>query len=272
MIHRWERVNAMQNRYVVDVTDFGKYGLLRHLSGMTAQDDLPPLSVGMIWYFHHDERHSGDRRKMSGDGNHTDYLIRTPEDDRAEYVESDPALWDKLRDLLLRDARCVHCVKASGILPKDTLWWDAPVPYLPGNSNDVKDAKENLRNLWLEGAAKTTTRADIVFLDPDNGLGEEKDKLKKAGTKYAYPSDVAAFWEQKKSVILFHQPGHEEVLPEYRVAEVLRRTTGREPIGLRLRHGSTPIFYVVAQDRHGPILLSRLTKFADKWKEHFREV
>ena len=262
----------MQNKYVADVLDFGKYGLLRFVSGMTAEDDLPPLSLGVVWYFHHDERHSGDRRKASGDGNYTGYLMRTPEDDRAGYVASDPVLWDKLRDLLLRDARCVHCVQNARILPKDTLWWDASVPYLPGNSKEVKDARESIRSLWLEGAVKAMSKAEVVFLDPDNGFGEEDDKHKKAGAKYTYASDVAAFCQAGKTVILFHQPGREKVLSEYRIAETLRVMTGREPIGLRLRHGGAHIFYIVPQDRHRPLVQNRLAKFADKWQDHFRGI
>ena len=68
----------MQNKYTADVIDFGKHGLLRYLSGMTADDDLPPLPLGVVWYFHHDERHAGDRRKISHDGEFTGYLVRTP--------------------------------------------------------------------------------------------------------------------------------------------------------------------------------------------------
>ena len=262
----------MQNKYVADVLDFGKLGLLRFVSGMTADDDLPPMPLGVIWYFHHDERHSGDRRRVTADGNYTGYLMRTPIDDRAEYVTSDPVLWDKLRDLLLRDARCIHCVQSAGILPKGTLWWDASVPYLPGNSKEVRDARESIRSLWLEGAVKAMDKAEVVFLDPDNGLGEEDDKHKKAGAKCAYASDVAAFWQAGKTVILFHQPEHIKVLPEYQITETLREVTGEEPIGLRFGHGGAPIFYVIPQDRHRPMILNRLTKFADRWQEHFRGI
>ena len=262
----------MQNKYVADVTDFGKYGLLRFLTGMTAEDDLPPLPLGVVWYFHHDERHTGDRKKMSGDGERTGYLLRTPEDDKEGYITCDPILWDKLRDLLLRGARCVHCVQAAGILPKDTRWWDAAAPYLPGNSNAAKEARKEIRNLWLNGVTTATSKAQVVFLDPDNGLGEDGEKLNKGGAKYAYASDVSALWKQGKSIVLYHQPGHEKVLPDYRVAEALREITGRETAALRLRRGASPIFYVIPQERHRNVILNRCRKFADRWQKHFKEV
>lgn len=40
----------MQDRYAGDVGDFGKFGLLRHLCGVTAQDGQPNLRPGIIWY------------------------------------------------------------------------------------------------------------------------------------------------------------------------------------------------------------------------------
>ena len=38
----------MQNQYVGDIGDFGKYGLLRAISG-------DPLRLGVVWYLFPDE-------------------------------------------------------------------------------------------------------------------------------------------------------------------------------------------------------------------------
>ena len=41
----------MQDQYVGDIGDFGKYGLLRHLTGM--RGDAAPedaLRLGVVWY------------------------------------------------------------------------------------------------------------------------------------------------------------------------------------------------------------------------------
>ena len=43
----------MQNRYVGDIGDFGKLGLLRALSSKG-------LSIGVNWYLTTDESHNGD--------------------------------------------------------------------------------------------------------------------------------------------------------------------------------------------------------------------
>ena len=51
----------MQNRYVGDVADFAKHGLLRFLSGATdTERPEPKLRLGLVWYLYHDERHGPD--------------------------------------------------------------------------------------------------------------------------------------------------------------------------------------------------------------------
>ena len=102
----------MQNRYVGDVGDFAKHGLLRFLSGMTSNDEESQLWLGLIWYMHHDERHGVNKKKISGDGDHIEYITRTLDDDRSEYRDCDPVLWEKLRDLVFR-GRSVRPLRAN---------------------------------------------------------------------------------------------------------------------------------------------------------------
>ena len=58
----------MQHRFVGDVSDFGKYGLLRFLSSMTdpgpanREPQLVP-SLAVVWYAHHEQHQSGDGSK-----------------------------------------------------------------------------------------------------------------------------------------------------------------------------------------------------------------
>lgn len=78
----------MQDRYAGDVGDFGKFGLLRHLCGKTAQDKHPQLKPGVIWYRVPDENHNGD-------GRHISYLTRSPQNDRC-FRTCDEAVYDAL--------------------------------------------------------------------------------------------------------------------------------------------------------------------------------
>ena len=86
----------MKNRYAGDVGDFGKYGLLRHLAGMTSEDDLDSLKLGMVWYLRPDD--------CGNDGRHTGYLKQTDKN-REEYRACDSDLWDELRRLVCVERR-----------------------------------------------------------------------------------------------------------------------------------------------------------------------
>lgn len=54
----------MQNRYVGDIGDFAKYGLLRVIQAIK--------HLGVAWYLHPDEG-------PNGDGRHTEYLSQSEE-------------------------------------------------------------------------------------------------------------------------------------------------------------------------------------------------
>ena len=115
----------MQNKYVGDVGDFGKHGLLRFLSGMTDPEGPEPrLRVGLIWYMQHDEIHGTDKKKINGDGRFTGYLDLTRQNMKL-YGNCDPELWSKLGHLVGQDRRCVHCAEEARLLPEDTKFYDA---------------------------------------------------------------------------------------------------------------------------------------------------
>lgn len=75
----------MQDRYVADVGDFGKYGLLRALS------KSPRLKLGVIWYL-------------------------VPDDGREEFRNCDEDLFKRLQTI--KGKRRVSDIERSGILPK----------------------------------------------------------------------------------------------------------------------------------------------------------
>lgn len=104
----------MQNRYVGDVGDFVKYGLLRAIRGLTgkgALDRAPSAPgfaakpLGVAWYLHPDAG-------PAGDGGHTAYL-KEPE----EWRHLDPELFDSLKKLIgAGTRRAVKTIQESGIL------------------------------------------------------------------------------------------------------------------------------------------------------------
>ena len=270
----------MQNAYVGDVGDFAKHGLLRFLSGMT--DEEKPnqkLKLGLVWYMHHDEKHSPrDKEKVNGDGRHTGFLIRTPTDDRANYRNCDRDLWEKLRDLVFRDARCVHCAEKAGILPDKTSYFNATLELPP---HMLKPVKEETRKLWLTAAKQATKDADIVCVDPDNGIADDAAMYTKTGTKHVYASDLQEFWERGQSLVVYHhlgmvRGGADVMIPA--AAAKIREGLGVEPIPLWFRRGTSRVFFVVPNPKckeRKELIEDRVSRFLERgWREqgHFTQI
>jgi hypothetical protein len=87
----------MQNRYVGDIGDYLKLGILRALS--------PGYHVGIAWWLYPDETHNRD-------GRHIDYLNR-PE----RWRHFDPDLFDALAKVVSSGQRDVQALEAANLLP-----------------------------------------------------------------------------------------------------------------------------------------------------------
>ena len=128
----------MQDNYVGDIGDYGKYGLLRNVT-------VAGLRLAVNWY-----RVIPTRQGKQEDGKYISYL------DKPEiYRHYDPELFDCLADIVHRQKRSIEEIEASGILTAD-FFSDALI--------------RASRSRWHQEAMRTTTGVDVVFLDPDNGL------------------------------------------------------------------------------------------------------
>ena len=267
----------MQNRYVGDVADFGKHGLLRFLSGTTDEAaPQPKLKLGVVWYMHHDEKHPpADNIKISGDGDHIEYITRIPGDDRSNFRNIDPELWEKLRDLVFRGARCVHCAEGAGLLPEDTEYFNALLHFSPPMTRSVR---REIRRSWLNAAHQRTANADIVCLDPDNGIAREDKMYRKEGPKHTYISDLKEFWNDGdgKSLVVYQHTGRTGGSAEDQIkakANTLRDELRAGVISLHFRAGSSRAFYVIPQPKHEELIKQRVGRLlGGAWGEHFEWV
>ena len=266
----------MQNKYVGDVGDFGKHGLLRFLSGMTDPEGPEPrLRVGLIWYMHHDEMHGVDKKKINGDGGYTSYLDLTRQNMKL-YGNCDPELWSKLGHLVGQDRRCVHCAEEARLLPDDTKFYDALLTYIPGMP---KEKKAELRGFWFQYALRETRKADLVCVDPDNGIAPESRMYDPArGAKFVYLDDLKAIWERKQSLVVYQHIDRSEPAPvqvERVVATLRGGLENAEPIPLVFHRGSARVFYVIPQPDHKETINERVRRFLERgWEAngHFERV
>ena len=241
----------MQNRYIGDVGDFGKLGLLRWLTGETSGDDLERLTAGIIWYMFHDERHDGNPSKISYAGKHVSYLDVT-RDNVARFGRCDPELWAKLGQLVAQDRRCVHCLQVVEPLPGGSPYYSAELNYVPRLRADIKG---QVREHWLREANRAMRTADIVCLDPDNGVAPEEKMFTPLGPKFAYLTDMQMIWRNQKSLVVYQSidregPGLAQM--EEACCMLREGLDGSEPIPMWFRRGTARVFYVIPrdQDRH----------------------
>ena len=259
----------MQNRYVGDVADFGKHGLLRFLIGMTDPENAPRLRLGLIWYMHHDERHGADKKKINYDGGEIGYLALTRNNVK-DYGSCDSELWSRLGHLVGQDRRCVHCAEGAGILPDDTLYYGALLAYIPGMPSP---RKAEYRQAWLNGALRETRNADMVCVDPDTGIGNPANMFDPAkGAKYTYMSDLQAMWERQQSLVVYqHVDRNGDTYAQVRREMDMLRDglENAEPIPLVFHRGSARIYYVIPAGDRAALIADRVARFlARGWERH----
>ncbi len=133
----------MQDRYVADVGDFGKFQLFRYLFN---ENESPMFGkeLSQIWFMHDGEG------EVNNDGRHIDYFERMMGSD--EYLET------SLMDLLMRNKREVEELEKLKLLKHARFYYEK-----------VPKALED-RYLWLNQALMFSGRSQVVAVAPDNGM------------------------------------------------------------------------------------------------------
>lgn len=254
----------MRDQFVGDVGDFGKYGLLRRLIGLTdPETPNPDLTLGVVWYYRLDE--------PGNDGKFINYLCPTAENKR-RYRACDPNLWDELRRLVQSGNRFVRCVEQPLISPAGTQYFRDLLSFdgIPAGRQ-----RRQHRSDWLQCALRATEGADIVFLDPDNNIRpDENGKFGKDGPKFTYPDEIKAFWDRGQSVMVYHQLNRNGTA-DVQICEMsdrLLEISGVEPIPLRFHRGTARAFFIILQPQHRERIGARIRRMlTSPWGQHFTE-
>jgi hypothetical protein len=156
----------MRDQYAGDISDFLKYALLRELSN-------DGRSLGVAWYYNttHDGR---------ADGRHVEYL-----EDRG-WATLDEPLWQALKEL---PDRSVAAIETLPIWPSSTMFHRAQVPPGPRRAD------------WASEMCRQLADCDLVFVDPDIGLGPLKPS-------YVTLEEIKALRRPGRTVVLIKFPAH----------------------------------------------------------------
>ena len=253
----------MQDRYAGDIGDFGKYGLLRALSGGDEQG--PALDLGVLWY-----AFEGDAREKPRDGKRIDYL--DPPDERLR--ECDPDLFQRMRDIVCTGNRSIAAVEQSGALPPRTLFHGEKLRF---GRTERPLARAKKRQDWLARGLDAIEGADLVFADPDNGLETRSmDPLRARGPKYAYYDDRVPFWERGQSLVVYQHATRQGTMEQQiasRTTELREHFVGApDPIVLRWRRISARAYFILPARDHADRLTARVRDILDsEWglRGHF---
>ena len=253
----------MQDRYVGDIGDFGKYGLLRALTGA---GQTPALRLGVVWYLYPDESHNDD-------GKFTDYLCENPRN-HSRFRTCDPPLYDTLHNLVCDGQRNVGAVRRRGILPSTTTYYEHPLSYPP---RMPLPERQEVREQWLKAALLATTTSDLIFVDPDNGISQTASPWRKKGPKHVFMDDLLRFYQRGQSLVIYHHLSRRGTAEDQIncLAELLKQGLGltRSPWALRYRRGSARAYFIAAQENHEAYIESRLKPFLESpWSAHFQRV
>ncbi len=225
----------MKNQYFGDINDYRKYGLLRILQSKANGRLL------VAWMLTPDD---GSR-----DGGFRSYL-----QDPGTWMGYDPQLFTGLAGLL-RPASMpeVSLIERSTLLPR-TSYYSATVP----------DAGEE-RDAWRQGLLRAARDADLVFVDPDNGIEiPSKPVGRKGSSKYVTWRELRGLWETGCSVLIYqHFRREPRAVFATRMKSELRERTGARFIeALRTPH---VLYLLAAQGRDETRFREAVALLPQRW-------
>ncbi len=286
----------MQDRYVADVGDFGKYGLLRCLAGITCGNKKDKMKLGVIWY------RTPSCEGNEGDGKHLSYL-----DSGAELQKLDRELFDSLHDvrgriatrgrdgnwtrkdehMRIKDRTTVEN-PALEMIEKDKLLDGAAFFSNPLQKSRTKADAIRERGGWWNGCCDNFKKleCDLIFMDPDNGLrvkysGDDVSLVnkdaEKPSIKHVYVEEIKeVISDWRASLVLYHHLGRHGGDHDNQIRLIggaLKKVAPKSTVirALRYRRGSSRAFFVLIREQH-KTLQSRINDFQrSSWveEEHF---
>ncbi len=232
----------MKNQYFGDINDYRKYGLLRILQSTGSGRLL------VAWMLTPDD---GSR-----DGGRRSYLR-----DPGAWIGYDPQLFTSLAGLLQPAAMPeVSLIERSALLPR-TSYYSAVVP----------DASEK-RDAWRQGLLDAARDADLVFLDPDNGIEVRSKPVGcKGSSKYVTWQELRGLWEIGCSILIYQHFRREPhaAFAERMTSELHEHIGARFTAALRTPH---VLYLLAAQERDETQFREAVSLLRQRWNDQIKPV
>lgn len=224
----------MQDRYAGDIGDYGKFAMLKALAS-------EGLSVGVNWYL-------VETPRQEASVNDGQKLI--PE----RLASCDPALAATLLAISQGQARSVRALEQADLIPRAS-YFSEPVPV-------------DNRSAWHERALAALAGADVVFLDPDNGLLVKSVGRRSARTpKYVLYEEAADYVARGQSVVVYNHRSRKQ--PNVYFGEICAKLAEAVPqandmLAITFPRGSVRDYFAVcASPRHAEAIRRAFRGLAD---------
>lgn len=232
----------MQDRYVGDIGDYAKYGLLRALS--------IGKQLGVAWYLY-----------QGGDGRFIHYL-----DEPDVWKELSPNLFVGLKSIIddwknNPGPRSVRTIQQMELLPVGTKFTAKPLDTSLAPATD----RENWRRQWFKRVKDDLKDCEIVFADPDKGLVND-NKFKWSGKNHGWQHmplcEAIALSDSGRPTVIYHhnrrEGNHKEEIQHW-IKKFPKRT-----YAFRCRRGTSRTFFVTNScDETAQVL----KEFVRHWRE-----
>ena len=146
------------------------------------------VTVGINWYLTQDDGTNA--------GKFTSYLKD------ASMRRRCPVVFDALKQIAYRPNKSVKDIQQSGIIGDSVVFYD---DYLAKEGTPPE--REYKRNSWFNKSMEVLSEAELIFMDPDNGLLESNDASQLGAEKYVLPDEVEMYFNAGHNVIYYCHKG-----------------------------------------------------------------
>ena len=239
----------MQDRYVGDVGDFGKIGMLRQMAESG-------LKIGVNWYLtYKPEEH------INADGKHIGYL------NDSSFKGCDDELLESLYTIT-DGTRSVAALENANLIPNGIYYREI---LKPGSD------KNFLRSIWCRNSLKALSESDLIFCDPDNGLLVNSVSLKSnKSDKYIVPEELVSYYQEGKSIVFYNHRCREKEQVYLQRFEALKQKSelvGADWRGLKFVRGTIRDYIFILHAQHSEAVdIAIKTMMKSNWHKHFSEL
>lgn len=226
----------MKNQYVADINDYRKYGLIRTLSGSGK------IRTGVCWMLTPNDNRT--------DGKFTHYL-NLP----GQWKQYDSPLFEHLADCIRDGERHVNHIEATGVLQNAIYHCDL-----------LSDIPEE-RGRYFDDMHKRLQGVDLLFFDPDNGLGIKSHPYgRKQSSKFLFWRELTHAFSAGKSILVYQhfiREKREQFITRLSL-ELCKRLDVPEVLSFRTPH---VVFFLISQPVHARHFAERAAVVADQWRD-----